>query len=86
MRIEQGEEPEEVVAEVVHTVFGGVPASADLDRTPDSGETGPEQAIALINDPDRLDRIVATVAALIRGRPRSPDTMSDDPLDRPSET
>jgi hypothetical protein len=84
-RVEEGGKPAEVVAAVLRTVFGGVPASIDLDRAPDAGRTGPEQVVALIDEPARLDRIVATVVALMSGRPGSPIAESDGPRDRPSE-
>jgi hypothetical protein len=84
IRIGRGQEPGEAVSEVLHAVFGGVPSSEGLDRTPDAGETGPEQVISLIGDSDRLDRIIAAVLAQL-SRPQSPNTESDSPPDRPSE-
>jgi hypothetical protein len=65
IRLERGQDVGEAVAEVLHAVFGEVPASDGLDRTPDAGETGPEQVISLIDDPDRLERIIADVVALL---------------------
>jgi hypothetical protein len=67
-RIEQGDEPAVVAAEVLRTVFGSLPASSGSDRAPGTGETGPDQVIALIEDPARLDRIVAAVVRLLPGR------------------
>jgi hypothetical protein len=84
-RIRQGEEPVTVVSEVLHIVFGGVPVSDGRDRPLGAGETGPEQVITLIGDPARLDRIVASVVALVsEGRPPT-NTEGDDSRDRPSE-
>ncbi|RSM64713.1 hypothetical protein DMB66_18880 [Actinoplanes sp. ATCC 53533] len=85
IRIGRGQEPDEAVSEVLHAVFGGVPCSDGLDRTPDAGETGPEQVISLIGDPDRLDRIIAVVVTLLSRPPQSPSTENDGSLDRPSE-
>lgn len=76
-RVRRGEEPAPVVAEVLRTVFGDVPVSADLDRTPDAGETGPEQVIALIDDPARLKGIIAAVVALVREQLEAPDRPSE---------
>jgi hypothetical protein len=67
-RIDDGEEPVQVVREVLGTVFGALPASHHLDRSPGDNPAGPELAAALISDPARLERIVATVVDLFRGR------------------
>ena len=64
-RVRRGEEPALVVAEVLRTVFGDVPVSADLDRPSGAGKTGPEQVIALIDDPARLEEIITVVVALV---------------------
>lgn len=69
LRLARGEDPAVVVPEVLRAVFGGVPASDGLDRTPDAAETGPEQVITLLSDPARLARIVAAVTALLTGGP-----------------
>jgi hypothetical protein len=66
-RIGHGERPEDVVAEVLGVVFGAVPISCDLDRLPGAAPAGPDQVVALIDDPDRLHRIVAEVIRILRG-------------------
>ncbi len=65
VRIGRGQEAGEAVVEVLRVVFGEVPSSDGLDRTPDAGETGPDQVISLIDEPGRLHRIVAAVVALL---------------------
>lgn len=69
-RVDAGEEIRAVVADVLGVVFGALPAAHDLDRSPGADPTGPEQAAALIADPDRLNRVVATVVELLRRRDR----------------
>jgi hypothetical protein len=64
-RLEQGEEPATVIAEVLETVFGDVPASYGSDRAPGSPDTGPDQVIALIEDPDRRAEIVAAALRIL---------------------
>ena len=71
-RIGRGEDPAVVAAEVLRLVFGGVPASAALDRPPDTDEPGPDQVLALIDDPARLDRIVAAVVEILRDSGTAP--------------
>jgi hypothetical protein len=66
-RLERGEDPESVVTEVIEIVFGRLPASYGSDRAPGRGDTAPEQVIALIEDPDRRERIVAAVLRLLTG-------------------
>ena len=67
-RIERGEEPAVVASEVLRTVFGSMPAGYGSDQVPGTGETGPDQVVALIEDPDRMDRIVAAVIELLSHR------------------
>jgi hypothetical protein len=63
-RIERGEDATAVVTEVLGTVFGSRPASQDLDKMPtEQGDL--HQAAALIDDPVKLKRIVATVLELL---------------------
>lgn len=62
-RVRLGEKPIDVVPEVLETVFGGAPAT--VGDVPGRGVSGPEQVMALITDPDRLDRIVATLIDLL---------------------
>ncbi|GIF73003.1 hypothetical protein [Asanoa siamensis] len=69
-RIDAGEEPHIVVTEVVRAVFGGLPAGHDLDRAPGADPAGPDQVVALISDPDRLNRVVEAVLELLNRRDR----------------
>ncbi|GIE35188.1 hypothetical protein Ait01nite_082330 [Actinoplanes italicus] len=66
-RITRGEDPAVVVADVLRKVFGDVPAAYGADVAPGTGEAGPDQVLVLIDDPDRMDRITATVIELISG-------------------
>jgi hypothetical protein len=66
-RINNGEDPAEVVSDVLATVFGPVSASG-LDRPPGTSDPEPEQVISLIADPARLAEIVAAVIELIQER------------------
>ena len=69
-RVDAGEEIHAVVADVLGTVFGALPISHDLDRRPGHEPAGPDQVVALISDPVRLNRIAATVVELLRRRNR----------------
>ncbi|GAB2568218.1 hypothetical protein Aab01nite_43740 [Paractinoplanes abujensis] len=64
-RLARGEDPATVVFEVLHTVFGDPSAASDLDQPPGAGESGPDQVISLINDPEHFERIVARVLAVV---------------------
>jgi hypothetical protein len=66
-RIGRGEPPADVVAEVLGTVFGVVPVSHDLDGLPGADPAGPDRVVALVADPERLNRIIATVVRILRG-------------------
>ncbi|GIF06847.1 hypothetical protein [Actinoplanes siamensis] len=65
-RVGAGESPHAAVSDVLGTVFGELPASYDLDRSPGDGLAGPERVLALIDDPERLNHIVATVVGMLR--------------------
>jgi hypothetical protein len=65
-RMKAGEDVRVVVTEVLGTVFGAFPAAHALDRLPGDEPSGTDQVVALISDPDRLDRIVETVVGLLR--------------------
>jgi hypothetical protein len=65
-RIGSGERPEDVVAEVLGTVFGAVPVSYALDRLPSAAPAGPDQVVTLIEDSERLSRIIAAVVRILR--------------------
>ncbi len=67
-RIERGEDPAVVASEVLRTVFDGMPAGYGSDQVPGTGETGPDHVVALIEDPARMDRIVAAVIELLPHR------------------
>ncbi|MBL7258046.1 hypothetical protein [Paractinoplanes lichenicola] len=56
LRLGRGEDPDHVVFEVLHTVFGGVS---------DEGGSGPERVLSLIDDPERFDLILARVMAVV---------------------
>lgn len=66
-RIDRGEDPAVVVPDVLVTVFGAVPASYGLDRSPTAIDAGPdpEQVTVLIADSARLDLVIATVLSLM---------------------
>lgn len=65
LRLGRGEDPALVVGSVLRTVFGSVPAGYDSDRAPGRGETGPERVLALLDDPQQRERIVAAVLELL---------------------
>jgi hypothetical protein len=67
-RLDRGEQAEDVVPDVLGTVFAEVPISHGLHRPPGAGEAEPSQVSALITDPARLARIVATVIDLMHTR------------------
>lgn len=69
-RVNAGEDLHAVVSDVLNTVFGALPASYDLDRLTGDELAGPDQVVALIDDPDRLRRIAATVVELLSHRDR----------------
>jgi hypothetical protein len=70
-RVNRGEDPCQVAAEVLAVVFGSPPpASQDLDRLPGDETAGTGLAADLIGDPQRLDCIVATVVELLNERNR----------------
>ncbi|KWV33349.1 hypothetical protein [Micromonospora rifamycinica] len=69
-RVAAGEEIHKVVADVLGVVFGTLPASSDLDREPGHDPVDAEQVAALVGDPARLARIVATVVELLGRRNR----------------
>jgi hypothetical protein len=69
-RIDGGEDPTEVVPDVLGTVFGPVPASYGLDRPPGASESDPERVVPLISDPARLAEIIAAVLKLMEDRNR----------------
>ncbi|MGI5243743.1 hypothetical protein [Dactylosporangium sp. CA-139066] len=64
-RVRRGEDTRAVVAEVLGAVFGAAPAGGEMDAGPCAGVGGPEQAVALIADPVRFDRILAAVHDLL---------------------
>lgn len=70
-RVAAGEDVHVVATEVLEAVFGAVPVSHDLDCLPGHEPAGPDQVVALISDPERLRRVVASVVGLLqrRGRP-----------------
>lgn len=65
-RVDAGQDVHTVVVDVLGTVFGALPASHGLDRACGDDPAGPDQVVALIGDPDRLDHIVVTVVDLLR--------------------
>ncbi|MFI6232724.1 hypothetical protein ACIBD9_04070 [Micromonospora sp. NPDC050784] len=65
-RMDSGDDLHDLVAEVLGTVFGALPAAHGLDRRPGDSPADPEQVEALIGDSDRLNRIVETVVELLR--------------------
>ncbi len=67
-QIGRGRRVEDVVTEVLGTVFGAVPDSYELDRLPGADPPGPGHVVALIGDPDRLERVIAAVVGILRGR------------------
>lgn len=81
-RLERGEPAGIVVPEVLGAVFGGVATSHGLDRPPATGDPEPGQVIALISDPARLDRIIASVIGLIDTEAYADRRVGSD---RPSE-
>ncbi|MDG4762876.1 hypothetical protein O7632_01910 [Solwaraspora sp. WMMD406] len=62
-RVDRGDDPRAVVAEVVTTVFGTLPTVAGLDRLPGEEPAGAELVAALIEDPQRREQIVTRVVA-----------------------
>jgi hypothetical protein len=66
-RLRNGDEPATVIAEVIEIVFGRMPASYGAERDPISGDTAPDQIMALIDDPAHRDRIIAAVLRVIAG-------------------
>jgi hypothetical protein len=64
-RVRRGDGLKEAVVEVVETMFGALPAAHDLDRIPGAGPVVPERAVALINDPAALERIMTAVLGLL---------------------
>ncbi len=64
-RVRRGEDTKTAVAEVLGAVFGAAPAGGDMDSGPCAGMGGPEQAIALIADPERFERILAAMHDLL---------------------
>lgn len=66
-RLELGQEPAVVVAEVLQVVFGSMPDALGPDRAPGPGQAGPDRVLALIGEPEQLDRIVTAVLRVLRG-------------------
>lgn len=69
-RVDRGEEPRVVAAEVLTVVFGSRADAGDLDRLPGEDQTGADLAADLIDDPQRLERVIATVVGLLGERRR----------------
>ncbi|HWS33476.1 MAG TPA: hypothetical protein VN408_12110 [Actinoplanes sp.] len=63
-RIGRGEPAESVVADVVHTVFGGA-GSGTLDQMPHAAADPLGGIIGALTDPARIDRIVAAVREIL---------------------
>ncbi|MCU7728868.1 hypothetical protein ODJ79_34585 [Actinoplanes sp. KI2] len=68
-RMAGGEKAAGVVPEVLTAVFGELPAAHGLDRAPGADRGGPEEVVALIGEPARLRRIIATVVHLLGDGP-----------------
>jgi hypothetical protein len=67
-RMADDEKAADVVPEVLTAVFGELPAAHGLDRAPGADRGGPEEVLALIGEPARLRRIIATVVRLLGDR------------------
>ncbi|WP_030434611.1 hypothetical protein [Actinoplanes subtropicus] len=67
-RLARDEKAADVVPEVLAAVFGELPAAHGLDRVPGADRGGPEEVVALIAEPARLRRVIATVVRLLGGR------------------
>jgi hypothetical protein len=65
-RIGGAERLEDLVTEVLGAVFGAAPLAYDLDQPPGTTPGGADEVVALIQDPERLDRIVRAVVEIIR--------------------
>jgi hypothetical protein len=56
-----------VVQQVIEAMFGAPTSEAvGYDDAPGDGPTGPEQAVALVQDPVRRRKIIAAVIPLLR--------------------
>lgn len=69
VRVRRGEEPQQVVPEVLNVVFSAPPTGDRTFLAPGTDHTAAEQVERLIADPVRRERIVAAVLQLLDGEP-----------------
>jgi hypothetical protein len=67
-RLRRGDDPAAAVVDVVGAVFGCGDAGEGYDRPPHEGTDTREQVTALLADPRVVERIVATVLAIVADR------------------
>jgi hypothetical protein len=63
--LRRGEDPATVVHSVLQTVFGGGTGAEGLDRIPGTGPAEDERVVALVADPETIDRITKTVLKIL---------------------